>query len=84
MKKIQLVFAILAVAFASAGVFASKINDLAVTYHISANNGGTPCDTEVTPSCQTGTGAFCNSYSGGTAQVWVKNGSSCVELTRPM
>ena len=86
MKKIQVALAILAVVLASAGVFASKMSALAITYHINDNaQTSTPCDTQVTPSCQQGDQEFCTSWTTGSGQqVYKKNGTVCTELMRPL
>lgn len=84
MKKIHLVLTALAITLASAGVFAT--NALTITYYKSAGNGGTNCDTSVTPSCQAGTRVQCNSTTTGAALVYfidTDGTGACEQLLKP-
>lgn len=86
MKKIQLIFTVAAIFIASAGVFATQMRSLVITYHIDSDEGtSTQCDQQVTPTCSEGVAVQCQSYSGGSAPVFVRNSdnNSCVALMRP-
>ena len=70
MKKIRMTLTLLALVIATAGVFAARLGSLAVNYYKSANNGGTNCDISVTPTCNPGTVAQCNTTDTGNFLVW--------------
>jgi hypothetical protein len=85
MKKIQLVFAFLAILTASVGVYATTASDAATEYFINVVGGTTNCDTTVTGVCTAGDGDQCDSSTqGGSALVFKKvDGGTCLVHKKP-
>lgn len=84
MKKIQLIFTLLAFMLAGAGVFASSIAPVVIIPRIDSNDVDEICDQQVTTECNSPTGQPCT-YRDGSVNKDVFNleNGSCQLLYKP-